>query len=202
VSPAGTSGRRAALPGGGYTRPSRRADDDLAVRCSTEDGGRSRTFSFAMVVGPESLTRELVDAFEVMTGPGGTWRRPSTWTDGAQAIRYLLPHLATRRPQPTSTADLTPARWATLLLSGPAGRCYADTLRPLLLACQTLPPQTRAVADPAAKPPPSRTAAIQLLDGRTAPHPGRGHPYRAERGCPVGARGTSDRRHPPTRERH
>ena len=173
MSPAGTSGRRAAVPGGGYARPSRRADHGLSVRCSTEDGARSRTFSFATVTGPESLTRELVDAFEVMTGPAGTWRRPSTWTEGAQAIRYLLRHLATRRPQPKSIADLTPARWATLVLSGPAGRCYADALRPLLLTCQTLPPQTRAVLTRRqnrrrAAPPQSSYSAAELRRIRVA----------------------------------
>ena len=104
------SRRTAALPAGKYARPAL-ADPELRRLCFTDEGGRTRTFSFDDVHGPAELVDDLVTALANGSQSGGRWRTLATVDAAVSAARQLIAYLGTEFPEVHSITDFGPEVW-------------------------------------------------------------------------------------------
>ncbi|WP_125079794.1 hypothetical protein [Mycobacterium sp. P7213] len=104
------SRRTAPLPAGKYARPAP-VDPELRRLCFTDEGGRTRTFSFDDVDGPAELIGDLVTALANGSQSGGRWRTLATVDAAVGAARQLLTYLRTEFPEVHSIADFGPEMW-------------------------------------------------------------------------------------------
>lgn len=146
----GRNQRKATLPPAGYLRPDVVDETGLVFTLFGESGGVVGRWDFSTLVGSLALHQAFTAAFARLAGPSARWRAWDTCNNGYGAIRHFARHLASLDRPPQSTAEISPAVWASWKLSQPDTRHGIDTIRyvkRLLSEVEGIPVETLRAVD-------------------------------------------------------
>jgi hypothetical protein len=141
-------GRRAVLPGAGWTAPEQLLDGGLSVRFITERNGREQVFDFAGLPVEPGVARWLARAFARRTGPRHGIKSAGPARNMFNTVKSFAQVLSRQQPAVTSAAGVTAGcmqSFSEHCRARGESRHRIETLRSMLRDDPELPAQARQV---------------------------------------------------------